>query len=153
MGSQDLTESSMMKAVLVLSFFVAQSLGLTNQECNPPLPSECAEGDISCDMGADAGGCWMGDYCMAEGSVCPTVCYPPPPSECATTDITCDMGTHDGCWMGDYCMPEGSECPPSCNTPAPTQCQDGEVMCDMAVDTDGCWMGDYCMEMGSVCPE
>merc|ERR1712020_701374 len=151
MGSQDLAESSMMKAVLVLSFFVAQSFGST-AECNPPLPSECAEGDISCDMGTYAD-CWMGDFCMPEGSVCPPVCYPPLPSECATTDITCDMGSHDGCWMGDFCMPEGSECPPSCNTPAPSQCMDGEVMCDMGVDATGCWMGDYCMAEGGVCPE
>merc|ERR1739844_342815 len=125
MGSQDLTESPNMKAVLVLSFFVAQSLCLTNQECNPPLPSERAEGDISCDMGTYAD-CWMGDFCMPEGSECPPSCNIPAPSECQDGEVMCDMGADtDGCWMGDYCMAEGSDCPPSCNTLAPTQCQDG----------------------------
>ena len=34
--------------------------------CNTPPPSQCADGDIVCDNGSNAG-CWMGDYCMPEG--------------------------------------------------------------------------------------
>merc|ERR1712241_77664 len=129
MGVKIFPDNPMMKALLVLSVFIAQSLGQT-AECNPPMPSECAEGEISCDNGSYAD-CWMGDFCMPEGSICPTscntpaasqcmaggsvcpvACYPPLASECATTDIIGDMGVdEDGCWLGDYCMPEGSECP------------------------------------------
>ena len=35
--------------------------------CHSPAPSQCADGDIVCDNGSNAG-CWMGDYCMPEGS-------------------------------------------------------------------------------------
>merc|ERR1711936_937402 len=110
MGSPHLSQilPRKMKAVLVLSIVIAQAFGLA-AECNPPMPSECAEGDISCDMGTHAD-CWLGDVCMPEGSTCPpscntpapSVCYPPLPSECGETDISCDMGTHDGCWLGDF---------------------------------------------------
>merc|ERR1711863_124523 len=89
MGSQDLPEVPMMKAVLVLSFFIAQSFGQT-AECNPPLPSECAEGDISCDMGTYAG-CWHGDFCMPEGSECPPSCNTPAPSQCQDGEVMCDL--------------------------------------------------------------
>merc|ERR1711936_777390 len=112
MGSSHLRDIiPKMKAFLLLSVFIAQAFGQA-AECNPPMPSECAEGDISCDMGSYAD-CWMGDFCMPEGSVCPAACYPPLPSVCGETDISCDMGSSaEGCWLGDVCMPEGSECPP-----------------------------------------
>merc|ERR1712108_132078 len=103
MGSQDLTDIPMMKAVLVLSVFIAQAFGQT-AECNPPMPSECAEGDISCDMGSYAD-CWMGDFCMPEGSECPPSCNTPAPSMCEGGEVMCVMGVDaTGCWMGDYCM-------------------------------------------------
>merc|ERR1712020_653486 len=88
MGSQDLTDIPMMKAVLVLSVFIAQAFGQT-AECNPPLPSECAEGDISCDMGSYAD-CWMGDFCMPAGSECPPSCNTPAPSMCEGGEVICD---------------------------------------------------------------
>merc|ERR1712213_25783 len=54
-----------------------------------------AETEQNCDMGMDMNGCWMGDYCMPEGEVCP-----PPPvtcpemtaSICDETSVNCDMG-------------------------------------------------------------
>jgi len=39
--------------------------------CNTPFPSMCMGNDIVCDMGMDEQGCWMGDYCLAEGAICP----------------------------------------------------------------------------------
>merc|ERR1712038_1366015 len=119
MGSQDLPDIPRMKVLLVLSVFLAQAFSQT-AECEPPLPSECAEGDISCDMGTHAD-CWLGDVCMPEGSVCPPSCNTPAPSECQAGEVMCDMGTSpDGCWLGDYCMAEGSVCPSSSQTPAPS---------------------------------
>ena len=57
-------------------------------------------------------GCWMGDFCMPEGSECPPSCNIPAPSECQDGEVMCDMGADaGGCWMGDYCMAEGSVCP------------------------------------------
>merc|ERR1712158_237732 len=99
-------------------------------------------------------GCWKGDICMPEGSVCPMACYNPMPSQCMEGEITCDMGTYAGCWMGDFChyADEGFQCPPVCNIPAPSICQEGEIMCDMGIDANYCWMGDYCMPEGSECP-
>ena len=41
--------------------------------CYTPAPSECQEGEVVCDSGVSDDGCWLGDYCMAEGTVCPTV--------------------------------------------------------------------------------
>ena len=40
-------------------------------------------------MGMDSMGCWMGDYCMPEGSECPHICYPMQPMECGAADIRC----------------------------------------------------------------
>merc|ERR1712158_309380 len=132
-----------MKAVLLLSVLIAQAFGQA-AECNPPMPSECAEGDISCDMGSYAG-CWMGDFCMPEGSICPPSCNTPAPSECQDGEVMCDMGgSADGCWMGDYCMAEGSVCPTVCYPPPPSECATTDITCDMGTH-DGCWMGDYCM--------
>ena len=57
-------------------------------------------------------GCWMGDFCMPEGSECPPSCNTPAPTQCQDGEVMCDMGVDaDGCWMGDYCMAEGSVCP------------------------------------------
>ena len=39
--------------------------------CHIPAPSNCTNGDIVCDMGSTADGCWLGDYCMPAGSECP----------------------------------------------------------------------------------
>ena len=153
--------------------------------CAWPEPSVCdmTTGEIICDMGWGPDGCWMGDYCMPAGSVCPDpivyeppmtaakrfACVLPPPSVCdmETGEITCDMGVDpEGCWMGDYCMPAGSVCPEpivsepamptgECSLPPPSVCDmtTGEITCDMGVGPDGCWMGDYCMPAGSVCPD
>ena len=61
---------------------------------------------LSCDMGTYAD-CWMGDFCMPEGSECPPSCNIPAPSECQDGEVMCDMGADaGGCWMGDYCMAE-----------------------------------------------
>merc|ERR1711978_683018 len=114
MGRQDLT-ILMMKAVFVLSIIISQAIG-QDTECFSPTPSECAETEISCDMGSYAGcwngDCWNGDSCMPMGSECPPACYNPAPSTCMDGEILCDMGSSaEGCWHGDVCMPEGSECP------------------------------------------
>merc|ERR1739849_70118 len=117
MGTHNQTDPTM-KGLFILSIFISQSFG---QECSPPLPAECADTEIRCDMGTwGTDYCWMGDYCMPEGdycmpvgTVCPVACYSPAPSHCMNGDIVCDMGSSaDGCWLGDYCMPAGSECPP-----------------------------------------
>jgi len=150
--------------------------------CPEPTFTVCdmATGEIVCDMGMGPDGCWMGDYCMPAGSVCPEPivyetattltdgtpeCFMPPPSVCdmAAGEVICDMGWDtNGCWMGDYCMPTGSVCPDpfgtvetACPMPPPSVCDTaaGEIFCDMGFDTNGCWMGDYCMPAGSVCPE
>merc|ERR1719150_3675973 len=82
-----------MRALLVLSsIFLCQSFG---QECSPPLPAECADTEIRCDMGTN-GGCWMGDYCMQEGDYCPPPCHTPLPSQCMEGEVACDMGTVGG---------------------------------------------------------
>ena len=66
---------------------------------------------VSCDKGMFAD-CWLGDFCMPEGSECPPACYTPAPSECQEDEVVCDSGvTDDGCWLGDYCMAEGTVCP------------------------------------------
>merc|ERR1712019_259353 len=83
--------------------------------CYPPPMSECAVTETVCDMGMDMNGCWMGDYCMPEGEVCP-----PPPvtcpemtaSICDETSVNCDMGGDaNGCWLGDLCQPMDLQCP------------------------------------------
>merc|ERR1712088_115065 len=158
--------SSTMKAVFVLSIFISQSFGVPRMrslECPPPpMPAECRGSDIRCDMGSYAG-CWMGDYCMPEGYICPIACHTPAPAMCGEGEILCDMGIVDTCWLGNYCMPQGSECPPAapatgpspvptvCKPPMPSNCSTTDISCDMGT-FDGCWMGDYCMPVGSVCP-
>merc|ERR1712107_724063 len=119
---------------------------LLAQDCPLPPPSVCTNGDITCDMGVGSDGCWLGDYCMPAGSVCPpptTACFMPPPSTCADGVILCDMGVDtDGCWMGDYCMPAGSECPPPVTTtecvpppPAGPCAEEGELLFPWALMT------------------
>merc|ERR1711902_426574 len=99
--------------------------------------------EVRCDNGWNHG-CWDGDYCMPEGSVCPPVCYNPAPSLCMDSEVRCDNGmSNEGCWKGDYCMPEGSMCP--------AVCMDTDVRCDHGTNA-GVWMGDYCMPKGSICP-
>merc|ERR1711997_821350 len=150
MGSQDLPDIPRMKVLLVLSVFLSQAFCQT-AECEPPLPSECAEGDISCDMGTHAD-CWLGDVCMPEGSICPPSCNTPAPSSCLAGEVMCDMGTSpDGCWLGDYCMAEGSVCPTVCQPPLPSECADTDISCDLGTH-EGYWFGDFCMPQGSVCP-
>merc|ERR1712013_339988 len=79
-------------------------------ECWEVTSAICPDGDVVCDLGM-TGGCWNGNYCMPEGSICPPACYSPLPSNCSGTDIPCDMGMHGSCWNGDYCMPAGTICP------------------------------------------
>merc|ERR1712079_320870 len=130
MGVKIFPDNPMMKALLVLSVFIAQSFGQT-AECNPPMPSECAEGEISCDNGSYAD-CWMGDFCMPEGSICPTSCNTPAASQCMDGEVNCDMGADaSGCWMGDYCMAEGSVCPVACYPPLASECATTDIICDM----------------------
>ena len=105
---------------------------------------------LRCDHGS-YDGCWMGAFCMPEGSICPMACNTPAPSNCSCGEIPCDNGSYGGCWMGDHCMPEGSICPMACHTPAPSHCINGDVPCDMGT-YGGCWMGDYCIAPGTVCP-
>merc|ERR1712079_758387 len=141
MGDNVLSSHLNMKAFLVLSVSLSACLACPE----PPMPMECAmPTDIRCDMGT-WDGCWMGDYCMPEGSTCPMVCPQIMPSECAGTDMRCDMGTHGACWLGDYCMPDGSICPVARNTPEPTQCGETDMMCDNGMDINGCWLGNSCM--------
>merc|ERR1712018_482144 len=81
--------------------------------CHDPMPSQCMEGELTCDMG-HYGGCWMGDFCHEDkdGFQCPPVCNWPAHSICQEGEVLCDMGIDANyCWMGDYCMPAGSECP------------------------------------------
>ena len=101
--------------VLLVNFiFLFSSIQLSTQQdfvCNTPAPSQCDDSvEVRCDMGTYQG-CWKGDYCMPEGSVCPPVCHHPAPSNCLDNEIRCDSGTDQGCWIGDYCMPKGSVCP------------------------------------------
>merc|ERR1712154_304120 len=168
MGRQLLAGTLTMNALLVLSIFISQSLGQASAECPEPTIGNCSATDYGCDLGFTAG-CWMGSFCMPEGSICPMICNTPAPSNCAAGEIVCDMGSYDGCWKGDYCLlmghyngcwfgdfchedKNGFQCPPVCNWPAHSVCQDGEILCDMGIDADYCWMGDYCMPAGSECP-
>merc|ERR1712177_71026 len=112
----------------------------------------CPPGDMICDSGMDMNGCWMGDYCLPAGNICPPVCYSYPPSNCSSSEVVCDMGYHGDCWNGDYCMPEGTVCPVACYTPEPSMCAGDDILCDNGMDSNGCWMGDYCMPAGSICP-
>merc|ERR1711997_460113 len=152
MGRQLLAGILNMNALLVLSIFIAQSLGQASAECPAPTIGNCSATDYRCDLGFNAG-CWMGSFCMPEGSICPMICNTPAPSNCTAAETVCDMGSYGGCWSGDYCMPNGTVCPPVCNTPAPSNCQPGEDVCDNGWDsTTGCWLGDHCMPMGT-CPK
>ena len=68
-------------------------------------------------------GCWMGDYCMPEGTICPPACHTPAPTQCGDKEVMCDNGMDmNGCWLGDYCMPEGSTCPTVCPQIMPSEC-------------------------------
>ena len=81
-------------------------------ECPEMTAAICDETSHNCDMGGDAFGCWMGDFCQPLDMECPVACWSPPMSMCGATDIVCDMGVDkDGCWLGDYCMPAGETCP------------------------------------------
>merc|ERR1712051_397714 len=153
MGRQLLAGTLTMNALLVLSIFISQSLGQASAECPTPTIGNCSTTDYRCDLGS-VGSCWLGSFCMPEGSICPLACNTPAPSNCSAGELTCDIGVYGGCWMGDFCHEDkdGFQCPPVCNIPAPSICQDGEIMCDMGIDADYCWMGDYCMPAGSECP-
>merc|ERR1712203_449573 len=110
MGGQDLPDFPKMKALLVLSLFIAQTFGQT-AECEDPLPVECGQTDTSCDMGTHDG-CWLGDFCMPEGSECPPSCNTPAPPQCSEGEMMCDSRVDEnGCWLGDFCLPEGGVCP------------------------------------------
>merc|ERR1719318_946486 len=113
---------------MLICFLLAFAPAAFSQDCPIMEPSVCNDNDVVCDMGM-TGNCWMGDYCMPEGSVCPTACYTPAPAVCSPSDVVCDMGMTGNCWMGDYCMPEGSVCPTACYTPAPAVCSPSEVVC------------------------
>ena len=39
--------------------------------CHSPAPSQCADGEVTCDMGTSAEGCWLGNNCNPEGQECP----------------------------------------------------------------------------------
>merc|ERR1712038_1306899 len=139
-----------MGSTIIMMFLPCLLLALASSalgqmtECFEVTSAVCPDGDMVCDLGM-TGGCWNGNYCMPQGSICPPACYSPLPSECSGTDIPCDMGMHG-------CMPEGSVCPPACYTPGPSMCASADIVCDMGYDDNGCWMGDYCMPAGSVCP-
>merc|ERR1711953_1182822 len=111
MGRQLLAGILTMNTVLVLSFFVSLALA---DECLPPTIGDCDPSDYRCDLGSYAG-CWLGSFCMPEGSICPMACNTPAPSNCTLGEISCDMGSYGGCWMGDYCMPNDTVCPPVCH--------------------------------------
>merc|ERR1712061_130971 len=147
MGRQLLAGTLTMNALLVLSIFISQSLDQASAECPEPTIGNCSATDYRCDLGFTAG-CWMGSFCMPEGSICPMICNTPAPSNCSASEIVCDMGSYDGCWKGDYCLPKGSVCPHVCNDPAPSQCLESEVVCDMG-SSHGCWNGDYCAANGT----
>merc|ERR1712045_896530 len=119
MGRQLLGGTLTMNALLVLSIFVSLSLGQASAECPAPTIGNCSATDYRCDLGFNAG-CWMGSFCMPEGSICPMICNTPAPSNCTAAETVCDMGSYGGCWRGDYCMPNGTVCPPVCNSPAPS---------------------------------
>merc|ERR1712154_602121 len=128
--------------------------GLSLSSCLQRPRSFSMSGVRSCLRHGISHGCWNGDYCAANGTVCPPVCHDPMPSQCKEGELTCDMGHYNGCWFGDFCHEDknGFQCPPVCNWPAHSVCQDGEILCDMGIDADYCWMGDYCMPAGSECP-
>merc|ERR1712226_1485267 len=80
MGSRQLLAGFLtMNAVLVLSLFVSQALGFlaSTEECLPPTIGECEPSDYRCDLGSYAG-CWLGSFCMPEGSIVPWPATSPP---------------------------------------------------------------------------
>merc|ERR1712154_358365 len=79
MGRQLLAGTLTMNALLVLSIFISQSLGQASAECPEPTIGNCSATDYRCDLGFTAG-CWMGSFCMPEGSICPMICNTPAPS-------------------------------------------------------------------------
>ena len=84
---------------------------------------------LRCDMGTH-GACWLGDYCMPEGSTCPVACNTPEPTQCGDTDMMCDNGMDiNGCWLGNSCMPEGSECPHICYPMMTMECGATDIRC------------------------
>merc|ERR1712018_1123056 len=95
MGRQHLPIITTMKAVFIFSTLLCQALGQT-LECHPPMPAECGDTDVRCDMGT-YGDCWMGDYCAAEGYNCPPTCHIPIPTQCGEGEFACDMGMTAGC--------------------------------------------------------
>merc|ERR1719158_716735 len=110
MDDLNLIKGTKMKATISLLLFSVGSL--LAADCPEMTAAICDETSYNCDMGGDANGCWMGDFCQPIDMECPVACYPPPMSVCPVTETVCDMGMDkDGCWMGDYCMPEGSPCP------------------------------------------
>merc|ERR1719400_1787312 len=132
---------------IVLQFTLGALSSVSAQNCShTPTPANCTANEVRCDSGSTAG-CWMGDYCMPEGSICPMACNTPGPAQCADDAVICDNGSYGGCWMGNYCMDPGYVCPPVCNSPAPSHCAAGEVACDNG-STAGCWNGDHCMPEG-----
>ena len=92
---------------IVLQFTLGALSSVSAQNCShTPTPANCTANEVRCDSGSTAG-CWMGDYCMPEGSTCPPPCHSPAPSQCDDGFTVCDMGTNGGCWMGNTCVPEG----------------------------------------------
>merc|ERR1719233_2352638 len=119
----------MMLVPCLLLALASSALGQMT-ECYEATSAVCPDGDVVCDLGM-TGGCWNGNYCMPEGTVCPPACYSPAPSMCAPGDVVCDNG-YDmyGCWSGDYCLPAGNTCPPVCYPMPASNCSSTEVVCD-----------------------
>jgi len=71
---------------------------------------ECTANEISCDMGTDDKGCWLGNYCIESvdslenivGVKCPGVCS----QSCNwETEEWCDAGFDSNfCWLGNWCQ-------------------------------------------------
>merc|ERR1712158_256114 len=102
MGRQLLAGILNMNALLVLSIFIAQSLGQASAECPAPTIGNCSATDYRCDLGFNAG-CWMGAFCMPEGSICPMACNTPAPSNCTCGDIPWDLTVVAG-WEITACL-------------------------------------------------
>merc|ERR1712243_503332 len=58
--------------------------------CPEMTASICDETSVNCDMGGDANGCWLGDFCQPMDVECPVACWSPPVSQCGATDIGCE---------------------------------------------------------------
>merc|ERR1712012_786916 len=80
---------------------------LLAQDCPLPPPSVCTNGDITCDMGVGSDGCWLGDYCMPAGSVCPpptTACFMPPPVLMVIFSVTWVLALMGAGWETTACL-------------------------------------------------